>query len=85
MVKRKATQNLDEWLRAGELASAAKRSEAQAQVQVAGDLPSSSIKVADPSKAKIFSAVGPAEVEVTREDAASWFWSLLSQAGFELW
>lgn len=69
--KRKATQNLDEWLRAGELASTARRSESQAQVQVVGDLPSSSIKVADPSPAEILLAVGPAEVEVTREDAAS--------------
>lgn len=85
MVKRKATQNLDEWLRAGELASAAKRSEAQTHVQVASDLPSLTTKAVDPSKVEVLSAVGPAEVEVTREDDARWFWSLLGQAGFELW
>ena len=85
MVKRKATQNLDEWLREGELASAARRSETQTHAQVASDLSSSTTEIAGPPKVEGLSAVGPAEVEVTQDEAVSWFWSLLGQTGFELW
>lgn len=85
MVKRKATHDLDEWLREGELASTARRSETQLGTQSTSVLPSSTTDDTVPPKVEEFSGVVPTEVEVTQEEAASWFWSLLGQVGFELW
>ena len=85
MVKRKATQDLDEWLREGEIASAARRSATQPDTQSIKAFPISTAEGAVPPKVEELPAVVPAEVEVTQEEAASWFWSLLGQTGFELW
>ena len=80
MVKRKANQSLDEWLRDGELAAVAKRSNTHIGNQPNTPLtPSATEVVASPKVAEPLVVV-PVEVEVTHDEATRWFWSMLGQA-----
>ena len=85
MVKRKANQSLDEWLIAGELAAAARRSENHIGTQSNTPLNPSTTELVEPSEVAEPSVVVPVGAEVTLDEATRWFWSLLGQAGFELW
>lgn len=85
MVKRKAVDSLDEWLKKGELASAARRLDAESIAETESQIPSSTAEGITPQTAKGIPTVEPAELEVSSDEAANWFWSLLEQAGYELW
>ena len=85
MVKRKANQSLDEWLRDGELAAVANRSDKHIGNQPNIPLTSSAAEVVASPKVAEPLVVVPVEAEVTHDEAVRWFWSLLGQAGFELW
>ena len=85
MVKRKAVDSLDEWLKEGELASAARRLNAESIAETESQIPSSTAEDITPQMDKGIPTLEPAELEVSGDEAASWFWSLLAQAGYELW
>ena len=85
MVKRKATKSLDEWLKEGESASAAKRPDTEIATELGNTFPLPTADSVPPQMAKETSAVVPAEMEVANDEAASWFWNLLEQSGYELW
>ena len=85
MVKRKENQNLDEWLIEGELAAATRRSK-----QPIGTQPNITYSPSTAESVEVPELVNPLVtvplgVEVTHDEAARWFWSLLGQAGFEIW
>lgn len=85
MVKRKASDNIEEWLKEGETASAA--------ITPTSDIAQEPKLIPFPPTAKASpiqvvegsAAVGPADVEVAADEATNWFWGLLEQDGFELW
>ena len=85
MVKRKAVDSLDEWLKKGELASAARRLDTEIVAEIDNQIPSSTAEGVPPQMTKGIPTVAPAEVEVSSDEAANWFWSILEQAGYELW
>ena len=85
MVKRKATENLDEWLKKGQLASAAMRLDTEFFAEVDNPIPSSTAESVPPQTSKETPTVAPAEVEVSIDEAANWFWNILEQSGYELW
>ena len=85
MVKRKASENIEEWLREGETISAARTptSYIAPGPQLATVSPTaevSPVQVVEESP-----AVAPADMEVNANEAANWFWELLAQDGFEIW
>ena len=81
MVKRKATESVDEWLKEGEAVAAAKPTTPQKAPETV-DLPT--VEIGQTSVAENEVAESPADVAVTSEEAADWFWNLLEQAGYEL-
>ena len=85
MVKRKADQSLDEWLLEGELAAAERRANAHVDNQPDNPFMPAATESAVPSNVEEPSAVAPVAEGVSQEDAGLWFWSLLGQAGFEIW
>lgn len=85
MVKRKADQSLDEWLLEGELAAAERRANTHVNTQPDQPFISAATKSVAPLTVEEPSAVAPITAEVSPDEAARWFWSLLGQAGFELW
>ena len=85
MVKRKANQSLDEWLLEGELAAAGRRSEQPIGTQPDITLSPPTAELVAPPEVVNPSVTIPMGVEVTHDEATRWFWSLLGQAGFELW
>ena len=85
MVKRKATKSLDEWLSEGKFASAAKQPGSEIAIEPCTTFPSPTAEIAQPQVASEPPAVGIAEGDITENEAASWFWSLLEQAGYECW
>ena len=85
MVKRKASVSIEEWLKEGETASATRTLTSDIApepklITVPPTAEANPVQVVEGS-----AAVGPADVEVAVDEAASWFWGLLEQAGFELW
>lgn len=85
MVKRKATTSLDAWLRESELASAARRVQPEIATEEASTTSTPTAAESTPQMTLETPTVEAAEVEVTRDDAARWFWDLLEQSGYELW
>ena len=81
MVKRKAIESVDAWLKEGEAAAAAKPTTPKKTPKTV-DLPTVAIGQASVAENEV--AESPAEVAVTSEEAANWFWNLLEQAGYEL-
>ena len=85
MVKRKVVTSLDEWLKEGEVVSAANqpRTEPTTEPDSTKTLPTADevhpVVVTKPS------AVAPFEVAPTEDDAANWFWELLENSGYECW
>lgn len=85
MVKRKATESLDEWL--------LERRTAVQNPQLAPEIaPTPCVTAPLPTTRTTHSPVdcdpehvATTDSTVTEEGAADWFWSLLGQAGFELW
>ena len=85
MVKRKADQSLDDWLREGEEVARLNR----AAIVVTSEPPS---QVACPVTDKVLPGeVNGAEVVTSVEEgsaegeASNWFWELLANAGYETW
>ena len=85
MVKRKAVDSLDEWLKEGELASAARRLNTENIAEVESQVPNPTAEDTTPQMAKGLPTVEPVGLKVSDDEAASWFWALLAQAGYELW
>ena len=85
MVKRKATKSLDEWLSEGELASAAKQPGLAVATEPCTTFPPPTAEIAQPQAASEPLAVVTADVVITEDEAASWFWALLEQSGYEHW
>ena len=84
MVKRKAPDIVDDWLREGELAAAAMQVNIEAIPKAVTPLP---LPTVEPNTVQVAGgdvAVASTEVAVTTEEAANWFWGLLVQAGYEL-
>lgn len=84
MVKRKATESLDEWLKEGELAAAARRENTETVTETDNPVPNSTAESVPPHTANETPTVAPAEVEVSSDEASSWFWTILEQSGYEL-
>ena len=85
MVKRKATTSLDEWLRESELASAARRAHTEVATGAVNLTPTPNAVGIPPKMTTETPTVETAEVEVTCDEAANWFWDHLEQSGYELW
>ena len=85
MVKRKAVDSLDEWLKKGTLAAAPRRLDTKIVAGIDNQIPSSTAEGVPPQTAKGFPTIAPAEVEVSSDKVANRFWSILEQAGYELW
>ena len=85
MVKRKANKSLDEWLSEGELVSAVKQLDSKITIESCTVSPSPVAEIAQPQVASEPLAVATTEVDITENEAASWFWSLLRQTGYECW
>ena len=85
MVKRKATESLDEWLHEGELAAAARRLNIEVAPEVGNTTVTPTAESVQPQVAKETPTAGPAEAEVTNDEASNWFWAILEQSGYELW
>ena len=85
MVKRKASESIDAWLQEGESASATIQQASETAPEAKPILPPPTVKDNLAQVTEESAAVAPADVEVTDDEAANWFWGLLEQAGFELW
>ena len=85
MVERKAAKSLDEWLSEGEFGSAAKQPGTEIAPKPFTTFPPPTAEIAQPQVASEPPAVVTVEVDTTEADAASWFWSLLEQSGYEHW
>ena len=85
MVKRKASESIDEWLKEGESASVARQQTTEIATEPNPALPSPTVESVPPQVTEEAVAVAPADVEVTDDEAANWFWSLLEQSGYKRW
>ena len=85
MVKRKAANSLDEWLSEGDLASAAKQPNTEITTEPCTTPPPPTAEIVQPQVASEPSLVVTAKVDITEDEAANWFWSLLEQSGYERW
>ena len=85
MVKRKATESLDEWLleRRTTVEVPQPTTEVTSEPRITSPLPTS--ETTPPQVASEPVTEAPAAADVTEEGAADWFWSLLEHAGFERW
>ena len=84
MVKRKASDSVDDWLREGKLAAAARHISIEAIPEAVTPLPLPTVEPQYVQVAEGDVAAAVAEVEVTNAEAANWFWGLFVQAGYEL-
>ena len=85
MVRRKADKSLDECLKEGEAVSVANQPGTETSVEPCATPSSPTAKRVQPEVATEPSAVARAEVATTEDEAASWFWALLEQSGYERW
>ena len=80
MVKRKAIDSVDEWLKEGELAASSRQARIETTPQaVAGRL----LPTAELVQVQVAGASH--DMAVSTKEAANWFWELLGRAGYELW
>ena len=85
MVKRKATESLDEWLHKGELAAAARRVSSEIAPEWDNTTVIPTAEKVQPQVATENPTVGPTDAGVTDDGASDWFWAILGQSGYELW
>lgn len=85
MVKRKTTDNLDEWLHEGELAAAAMRVSVELGPEEENTTVIPTAEGVQPQVAKEAPTVGPVDTGVTDDGASNWFWATLEQSGYEIW
>ena len=83
MVKRKAAISLDEWLVERRVVLEVQQPEAGVATGPCINPHSPVAKTVPPQEVNELITGFPAEVDITEEEAANWFWSLLEQAGFE--
>ena len=84
MVKRKASDSVDDWLREGELVAAARQISIEAIPEAVTPLPLPTVEPYTMQVAEGDVDVASTEVAVTTAEAANWFWSMLVQVGYEL-
>ena len=85
MVKRKASENIEEWLREGDTISATETPTSHIAPGPQLETVSPTAEVSPVQVVEERPAVAPADVEVNATEAANWFWELLAQVGFEIW
>ena len=84
MVKKKAPDSVDDWLREGELTASSRQPNLETTPESTAALP---LPIAEDTHLQVAEdnvAMASAEVGVTLEEAAIWFWDLLVPAGFEM-
>ena len=84
MVKRKASDSVDDWLKEGELVAATRQINIKAIPEAVTPLPLPTVEPHTVQMAEGDVAAAVAKEEVTDTEAANWFWGLLVQAGYEL-
>ena len=85
MVKRKASESIDEWLREGETVSAARTPTSYTAQEPKLVFFPPTAEVNPVQVVEESAAVAPADVEVIADEETNWFWGLLEQAGIEIW
>ena len=85
MVKQKTTDSVTDWLEEGELVAAARQTNSETTPEVVATLPLPTVETNTMQMAEGDVSVASDDVAVTQEEAANWFWSLLAQAGYELY
>ena len=85
MVKRKATDSVDEWLKEGELATSSRQANLEPTPEAVAALP---LPIGEDIRVQVAEddvAMASTDVAATHEEAANWFWDLLVRAGYESW
>ena len=86
MTKRKAPNILDDWLTERRVVLEFPTSVAEIPFGLISAAPQPTVEASQLQlTSEPVSSTPPAEVDITEEVAAEWFWSLLDQCGFERW
>ena len=85
MTKRKATDNLDEWLIERRVVSEVQIPVAEVPSEPSITPPPPTAEASQPQLTSEPVLGVPAEVDITEEVAVESFWALLEQSGFERW